>query len=51
MANITIKDLNPSESYLSDLTDEEIMDVLGGWNWGKILKVSIAVLGVVAAIL
>ncbi|WP_193198119.1 hypothetical protein [Nostoc sp. MG11] len=37
MASITVCDLNPSESFLCELTEDELAYVLGGSFFSKIL--------------
>lgn len=43
MSSIVIKDLDPNDSYLTDLTEEEFLSIIGGkppWHkrwWGKAL--------------
>ena len=49
MTSIKIYDLNPSESYFSDLTDEELQDVLGGFPWLEVLSIALDIIILIVA--
>jgi len=42
MASIVISDLNPSDNYLCELTDEEMTYVVGGFPWLKLVSLVVA---------
>lgn len=50
MTNIKIYDLDHSESYFSDLTDEELQDVLGGFPWLQAISAAVAIIEFIAAL-
>ncbi|WP_196527684.1 hypothetical protein [Nostoc commune] len=50
MASIKIYNLNSSESYFSDLSDEELQDVLGGFPWLRAIAAAIAIIEFIAAL-
>jgi hypothetical protein len=45
MSRIAINDLNPNDSYLSDLSDEELLSLYGEGKLGKILGIVAVVVG------
>ena len=51
MSRIQINDLNSSDfGFLSELTDEEVLDINGGGFWGICLGCAIMVAGVVTVV-
>ncbi len=50
MASIKIYDLNHSENSLSELTEEEVMYVSGGFPWLKLISLAISVISFIEAL-